>query len=214
MGQFDRGNRGGGRSNNRGFGGRGSDRQEMHDAVCSECGEKCEVPFRPTSSKPVYCNNCFKRDSGSSSRGGSRDRGFGGRDRDSSGPAIMHKAVCDKCGEKCEVPFRPTSGKPVYCSLCFEKDSKVGGNKSNVNFSQLESRLEMLNAKIDKVLNIISSLSQKEVKKDIKVIEVSEPKNKIAKEEIIKKVVKKAIKKTTTKKAVVEKKKVAKKKVK
>lgn len=32
----------------------------------------------------------------------------------------MYDAVCDKCGRNCRVPFRPTSGKPVYCSDCFE----------------------------------------------------------------------------------------------
>lgn len=31
----------------------------MHSAICAECGERCEVPFRPSGEKPVYCNNCF-----------------------------------------------------------------------------------------------------------------------------------------------------------
>src|SRR4030042_939120 len=29
-------------------------------AVCASCGADCEVPFNPTGSKPVYCDNCFK----------------------------------------------------------------------------------------------------------------------------------------------------------
>ena len=28
-------------------------------------------------------------------------------------------ATCSKCGKSTEVPFRPTNGKPVYCSDCF-----------------------------------------------------------------------------------------------
>jgi CxxC-x17-CxxC domain-containing protein len=41
----------------------------------------------------------------------------------------MYDAVCDACGKDCKVPFKPTSGKPIYCSECFEKQG--GGNKSS-----------------------------------------------------------------------------------
>ena len=37
------------------------------------------------------------------------------------GPREMHKAVCDECKKECEVPFKPTEGRPVYCKECFEK---------------------------------------------------------------------------------------------
>lgn len=58
----------------------GNDRPTvMHQAVCSECGNACEVPFRPTGEKPVYCNNCFsiKRAEGGDQRPrrGFNDRG-------------------------------------------------------------------------------------------------------------------------------------------
>lgn len=33
----------------------------------------------------------------------------------------MHKTVCDKCKQPCEVPFKPTKGKPVYCKECYKK---------------------------------------------------------------------------------------------
>lgn len=35
-------------------------------AVCAECGKECEVPFRPTGDRPVYCRDCFsaRKDSG------------------------------------------------------------------------------------------------------------------------------------------------------
>ena len=32
---------------------------ELFDAICSNCGKKCQVPFRPNGTKPVYCKNCF-----------------------------------------------------------------------------------------------------------------------------------------------------------
>jgi CxxC-x17-CxxC domain-containing protein len=31
----------------------------------------------------------------------------------------MFAATCSNCGNEARVPFRPTSGKPVYCSDCF-----------------------------------------------------------------------------------------------
>ncbi len=35
--------------------------QEMHKAVCSDCGNKCEVPFKPNPSRSVYCQNCWEK---------------------------------------------------------------------------------------------------------------------------------------------------------
>nr|MBA4404873.1 DNA-directed RNA polymerase [Nanoarchaeum sp.] len=37
------------------------------------------------------------------------------------GPREMHKATCSECGEECEVPFKPTEGKPVFCKECYKK---------------------------------------------------------------------------------------------
>ena len=45
------------------------------------------------------------------------DRGAGGGY--SRGPREMFTATCSNCGKEASVPFRPTSGKPVYCSDCF-----------------------------------------------------------------------------------------------
>ncbi|TEU13256.1 MAG: DNA-directed RNA polymerase [Hadesarchaea archaeon] len=45
---------------------------------------------------------------------------FGGRGRD-FGPRQMFKATCADCGKECEVPFKPTEGRPVYCRDCFQK---------------------------------------------------------------------------------------------
>ena len=33
----------------------------LHGAKCSECGEECEVPFRPDPHRPVYCKQCWSR---------------------------------------------------------------------------------------------------------------------------------------------------------
>lgn len=49
------------------------------------------------------------------------DRNGGQRDRFDRGPREMHKATCSECKKECEVPFKPTEGKPVYCRDCFAK---------------------------------------------------------------------------------------------
>ncbi len=40
-------------------GGRHQKTAQKFDAVCSNCGRSCQVPFRPDGEKPVYCKNCF-----------------------------------------------------------------------------------------------------------------------------------------------------------
>jgi len=42
---------------NRGF--RNDRPREMHKATCDECKKECEVPFKPTGDKPVYCKECY-----------------------------------------------------------------------------------------------------------------------------------------------------------
>jgi CxxC-x17-CxxC domain-containing protein len=85
-------------------------------------------------SEPRRCPSCraakkAQRDSGGtgmgsySSSGSYSSGGYGGgggyggsRDR---GPRQMFTATCSQCGNEASLPFRPTNGKPVYCSDCF-----------------------------------------------------------------------------------------------
>ena len=101
----------------------------------------------------------FDRRSGR--RGPRRDFGSGGRRfsrRDSrrsnrdSGPRTMHKVTCDKCGQECEVPFKPTEGKPVYCDDCFKKN-RSSGSRNRPNQSAKE--LEEINKKLDKIMKAL-----------------------------------------------------------
>lgn len=107
-------------------------------------------------------------------------RSFGGRDE---GPRMMHKAVCAQCGRECEVPFRPTGDRPVYCSDCFEKRSNEGGEYrrddrgfggrpqfqdrrpdsrpptdrpvNQGNNVQMMQEMRNLNAKLDRILRVL-----------------------------------------------------------
>ena len=78
-----------------------------------------------------------RRDSGRRSNSYSRDR------RDVN----MTKVTCSSCGVECEVPFKPTSSKPVYCSDCFAKKGKSNKNSNR--------DLEIINEKLDKIMKAL-----------------------------------------------------------
>ena len=102
--------------------------------------------------------------------GGSRfgRRRLGGRDRfrrDSRRferrPLEMHDVTCDKCGKKCQVPFRPSGDKPVLCSDCFRKSegssrSFSPRNRDRPSTSGFSSeQLSKINAKLDKIIKAL-----------------------------------------------------------
>lgn len=183
MRNFNDNRRTGGRNQGR-SGGRDQRRTEMHQATCSDCGRNCEVPFRPSGDKPVYCNNCFKKDGDSGSRRPERPGfgKFGKRDfgRSSFEERRMYGATCADCGNRCEVPFRPTGDKPVYCNDCFgeSRGNDFGSKKpaigpvfdpetqtrregSGPERGQSNEQFEQLNKKLDKILKVLAIISPK-----------------------------------------------------
>jgi len=142
-------------------------RPSMHQATCDSCGKACEVPFKPTSGKPIFCSNCFEKGQNDSPKKFSRDRNDRNDrhersdrkftsgdsrkrsldDRDST----MYDAVCDSCGNDCEVPFKPTKGKPIYCDNCFD-------NNKGKDIDQFRKEFEILNKKLDKVIEVLESV--------------------------------------------------------
>lgn len=184
MKDFNRHNRSDRRGGNKKFGGRSFDgrsfsgsrddrRPSLHKATCHDCGKECEVPFKPTGDKPVFCSDCFKN------KGRDNSRRSGGRDfgRSNFNDKPMHEAICDKCGKKCQVPFRPTEGKPIYCSECF------GGNSSATNQKpeQIQKQFAILNDKLDKILQTLNPTLAKEIKvARVVVKKIKAPKSKKA----------------------------------
>lgn len=159
---FNNSNRFSGRRDSRG--GRGStSRGEMFDAICDKCGNNCQVPFRPTGSRPIFCSNCFREENSNGSSNSDFRRPGGDRDRGDSrrGGAPerqMHDAVCASCGKDCQIPFLPRDGRPVYCSDCFEKNGNESRarNESSTNGEPLKAEFAMLNAKLDKILKLLT----------------------------------------------------------
>ena len=48
--------------------------RQMYPATCAQCGKQTEVPFEPRNGRPVYCSDCFSKQSNRSSYGSSSDR--------------------------------------------------------------------------------------------------------------------------------------------
>ncbi|MBU4370190.1 hypothetical protein KKG58_05610 [Patescibacteria group bacterium] len=162
---------------------------------------------RRKSSSGGYGGGFGRQDGGRSnfSRGGS-----GGRDR---GPVTMHQAVCDQCGKSCEVPFRPTEGKPVYCNACYggkkeggdirggDRYSKrgfdshktssrtdFGSNANRGNDNEIKKQLEILNVKMDKLIKVVEAITnikplvvEKKVEESVKNIPVVKVKKSVKK---------------------------------
>jgi len=56
--------------------------REMFDAKCADCGNECQIPFKPREDRPVYCNECFQNHKPAPRGGGYGGRsggGYGGR---------------------------------------------------------------------------------------------------------------------------------------
>lgn len=101
-----------------------------------------------------------------------------------SGPGQMYDAVCADCGNSCKVPFMPSSGKPVYCSNCFEKRGNGDTDSRRPSFSpnkrsfsnsaprsasysaprsasrpqeNYNKQFEIINSKLDKIFKLLNA---------------------------------------------------------
>lgn len=83
--------------------------------ICVDCGQEftftaSEQEFyaeKGFTNEPKRCRSCR------SAR--KRNSDGGGRTRNRE----MFAATCAACGAETQVPFKPTAGRPVYCSDCF-----------------------------------------------------------------------------------------------
>ncbi|MBI5881448.1 hypothetical protein HZB90_04930 [archaeon] len=67
----------------------------------------------------------------------------------------MFDVTCDKCGKECQVPFRPTRGKPVFCSDCFKKGDTSEPRRFELRSEKPDSELQQINRKLDKIMQAL-----------------------------------------------------------
>jgi len=124
-----------------GFGGPrpSSDRPQLFTATCSDCGNSCEVPFRPTGDRPVFCNDCFRKQ------------------KSGGAPAFGGNRGGDKFAAR---PRFEKSAAPVA----------VGG----ANLGQFKDQLDAISSKLDRILRALpAQLNVEEAvvaKKEVKIL--------------------------------------------
>lgn len=85
-----------------------------------------------------------------------RDHYDRGPRREDRGEREMFPAVCDECGRNCQVPFKPSNNKPIFCSDCFEK--MQGGNQrrdGSFGDMNLQRQLDEINYKLSKIMKML-----------------------------------------------------------
>ncbi|MBI4407510.1 MAG: hypothetical protein HY565_03355 [Candidatus Kerfeldbacteria bacterium] len=150
------------------------------------------------------------RDSGRGGYGGNRGGGgfsarggsaYGGRDRNED--REMFQATCTECGKSCEVPFKPSGGKPVLCRDCFRvargndhgdrgdrgsRDSgsrdfsyrdvndrhSEGGNVGGKSAEHFDQQFAQLNEKLDRILKRLTPAYTREAPAETVVAAESE----------------------------------------
>ncbi|MFT4303541.1 MAG: CxxC-x17-CxxC domain-containing protein [Candidatus Woesearchaeota archaeon] len=103
---------------------------------------------RGTSSAKKYADRAPRR------RESNRGSKLGSRDREQK---PMVKVKCDECGKSCEVPFKPTEGKPVYCSECFESkpNNRSRDSRNQRSSNNSSSDLKEINDKLNEILCLL-----------------------------------------------------------
>ena len=165
------GGRGGDRGGDR-RGGFGGDREvTMHKATCADCGKECEVPFKPSGDKPVFCSDCFRNKRDDSDRGGDRGerRDFGSRE-----------------------PRREFNSRPERSSFSRPAPSNEDTKKQ---FAELNTKIDRLIGVVEKLLEGKTGAKSEAKVEDKKEVEKPLVVTKAAKKTTLKSVVKKALKK-------------------
>jgi CxxC-x17-CxxC domain-containing protein len=126
-----------------GKGGRDRGDVEMFSATCANCGKACEVPFRPSGDRPIYCKDCFQKDGGN-------DRGGGGFERRAPARTFERRD-------------NPTYPRPTASSA---QDPRIDG---------IKRQIDDISAKLDLLLKL------NEKSKNVPVAAKSDSKEKVAK---------------------------------
>jgi CxxC-x17-CxxC domain-containing protein len=156
-GKFGFGNKDFNRPN---FGGSGAKRDfrggegknmEMFEAICADCGKTCEVPFKPNGRKPVYCRECFAKN---------------------GGPLQSQDSSSNRFPPKRDFGNN-SSYKPAY-----KPEYKPDVNNG---VGELKKQIEAMNAKLDKLVWLMTEGNMSSNKPDTLVVETNNKKEPVKK---------------------------------
>jgi CxxC-x17-CxxC domain-containing protein len=144
----------------------------------------------------AYFNRDTSNRSGRDNRGGGRGFG-GGRPTRNDGPREMFKTVCSSCGKNVKFHLNQQMEKPVYCSECFDRISprtdrqssrperSERNDKRSLSFQDRPqtprvdygAQFESLNAKMDKLITLLTPKTEEVVVVKEKVVKTPKVKN-------------------------------------
>ena len=132
-------------------GGGNSGRMELFTATCAKCGKPCEVPFRPTGERPVYCRDCF---------GGNKNGAMPQQNRPQEN-------------------FRPREAGPVAPLRPQVEDKRI---------DSIRAELALMNAKLERIVEMIGVIEMPLSTDESEIPEkVVAPKKSLAKKKTVKK---------------------------
>lgn len=100
---------------------------EMLDRKLNLLIEK-SMPPKPTT--PAFAPKPFSQPNSFNQQPPRQDNRFNNNQRQDNRQRerIMYKTVCADCRKQCEVPFRPSGDRPVYCQECFSRRKNANNN--------------------------------------------------------------------------------------
>ncbi len=187
--RFGGNDRGGDRGHRDDRGSRSGGSSELFSAVCTACKKQCEVPFRPSADKPVYCRDCFMN----------HDKGFVQDTRPSS----------SRGGDDSRRESRPSQRDTQYGR------PEINAGQKSADNDELKKQIAILESKVNRIIELLTVEVKApeiiEAPKAVKVIKEVKAKTVKSKVTEVKpkakaaKVVEKAAKKVPVKKTVVVK---------
>jgi len=113
--------------------------QEQIAALDKKVDALISKPMVTTNSAPAAAKPPMSEQSNTQAQGNSRSNS-----QPKSRP--MFRAICADCQKECEVPFKPTGERPVYCKECFRL--RKSGNKGQAPQVNKNEETPVLNAVI------------------------------------------------------------------
>lgn len=107
--------------------------KQLFSAICADCRKPCQVPFRPSGDKPIYCKDCFMK-----------------RKEKTAGDTWR--------------PEAPQGGSPNQNSAPVKPQQSSGG----VQLVDLKRQMDVMSGKLDMLLQKLGGVGPKEKKSVVK----------------------------------------------
>ena len=121
------------------------DEREMFTVTCADCGNSCQVPFKPKGGKTCFfAETVFQKITGIRRMTAMEEENI-----------LCTKQPALTAVINCEVPFKPSKDKQIYCSRCFSQggSSAPVPRKSEADYSK---QFDDVNRKLDKILRMLA----------------------------------------------------------